>query len=225
MILGYLVLASVTVFIDEILHYYKRSSKLLSFFSSIIQLSYTLVHEFSHAITTVLTRGKVLEMKLHYNLSGHVRSSSNNWFSRVLVTYSGYTLPCLISIFFFNLMYLENFQWIIISYMIMSFISLIFIRNLYGFCWIIGFIGLLGWILYFNNPIIITHTAIFLSSILLISAVYSGFRILLFTFKFPGEDNDATSLSKNTWIPAKIWSFLFLIQSVLTGIISALIFL
>ena len=71
----------------------------------VLILTYTLVHEFAHAAVGSLADGEVLEMKLNYNASGHVVSATSDEGHSFVVTFAGYTLPCIISlIMYFNLM-------------------------------------------------------------------------------------------------------------------------
>lgn len=220
MIYFYTGLAIMIVFAEEILHRFRKRNKAIVVMSNILQLSYTLVHEFSHAFVSILLRGRVYEMKLNYDLSGHVVNSSDSRLKSVIVTYAGYTMPCFVAIGYYYLLLQGEFQWVLISYLAMAIFSMLFIRNWYGFFWLIGFVTLVSVCLYSQNLIVTEQLVLLLSSILLVTSVYAGFHIFIYTIHYPNNHSDTVSLQKITKIPAILWAILFLMQSVLcTGVV------
>jgi len=222
---GYIILALIITFLEHIFYRLRWHNKLILSFKQIFEVPYTMVHEFSHAFLALVTSGKVYKMTLHYDLSGSVLNSTSNWLARVLTTYAGYTGPCLVSYLLYYFLQNKLYDYILISFLIMAIVSFIFIRNWYGFIWLSGFISLLIYCGLSKNEQLIMHSMMFLSAIVLVGTVYSGYRVLLISFKEPRENHDASILAKYTFLPAQFWGVIFCAQSFASGIIIVLKFL
>ena len=186
---------------------------LIPYINRVFKTLYTLIHEFFHAFTSILTSGKVEKIELYKNNEGIALTKSSNRFSAILISLSGYILS---SIFAWSLSYLiinKNYIYILYLLIIISTISLIFfVRNLYGIIWIICCLSILILTLFYKNTNTIYYSSIFYTSILLIESFISPFILMYIYLKF-SKSGDAENLKKITKIPAIIWILCFIIFS------------
>jgi len=87
---------------------------------------------------------------------------------------------------------------------------ILWIRNWYGFVWIILFCALNGWLIYTGNQQYINIAALFYAIVVMIEAVSSSVILLFLSIKDSNAAGDATNLAKFTRIPAFVWALLFL---------------
>ena len=107
----------------------------------------TLIHEIGHQLTSMVTFGKAHKIHLFANTEGLAFSSHRFWIGRVLTTLAGYTFSSFMSASFF-LIYKGGYFLVIYILLAMLTISLFFwIRNWYGFFWILTFSGGFIWLL------------------------------------------------------------------------------
>jgi hypothetical protein len=175
----------------------------------------TLVHEFFHALlASIFTRRLSHTISLNHNASGLAITSINSWFSKVVVSYAGYTGSSLMAVGLFYLLHKSQYHLIIAIFTALTVVSaILWIRNLYGFIWSLSIISLLGWMLYHRLTVLMMHVGMFLSAIILVQSVITAFYILKLSFVKRKEAGDATSLADATYIPAAIWGLLFCSQS------------
>ena len=123
------------------------------------------------------------------------------------------------SAIFLSLIYKGRYNLVIYIILAMLTISLFFwIRNWYGFFWILTFSGGCVWLLRNVESAIIENVVLFLVSILFVQSIKSAFEIMYLSFKRPDQAGDATSLAQLTYfIPAQLWGIVFFIQSIYFG--------
>ncbi|KAA0548401.1 M50 family metallopeptidase [Bacillus sp. BGMRC 2118] len=202
-------------FIITLIHHI-YSHPILNFFQNLVILVYTLVHEFAHALFVFMTSGEMEAMELHFEGSGFVIHEYEHPFAAILCTFAGYSVPCLISLGFYVLLDMGYSSIVLILLAAIAVVSLLFIRNWYGFLWLSSFIGLLVLVYSNGSTTFIEHTSMFLSSIVFAGSVYGGWRIFVASFKQPDDAGDATCLAELTYVPAQIWGFIFLCISLIT---------
>lgn len=170
---------------------------------------YTLIHEFFHAITAVLTSGNVLKIELYFNNEGIAVTKTKSKISSFLVSISGYAVSSIFAYFLSFLLLKNNNYYIIYIVGSISIISLLFfIRNLYAILWIIGFIGFLIFSLLFKNNVLIYYTTILISLILIFESLLSPLILNYIYFKNK-KGGDAENLKSITKIPIFIWLLVF----------------
>lgn len=179
----------------------------------------TLIHEVGHALVAMLTFGKVDKIKLFANTSGVAWSSSKFWVGRVLTSLAGYPIASATSYLFLYFIRNQKYMYILVIIIAILVFSLIFwVRNIYGFFWIITFLGSITIIINSGNMNLIENILLFISCILFVEAISSAFAIFKLSFIDPKNAGDATSLSRSIiLIPAPIWGILFFAQSLLFG--------
>ncbi|MFC3884128.1 M50 family metallopeptidase [Bacillus songklensis] len=184
-----------------------------------IALCNTLLHEVFHVICAACLSGRIAhKISLHSDASGLAITRINSRFARVLVFYAGYTGSSLTAIGLFYLVEKGYFNIIIYFFITLAIISvLLWVRNFYGFFWAISFISLLGFITYKKYEIVMMHTSIFLSSVVLLQSIFTAFTVFKLSFIQRKDAGDATNLAQATFIPAPVWGTVFFGQSLYAG--------
>lgn len=186
-----------------------RNNKIVKY----IVVLQTLVHEFGHALTAVLLGSKVKKIELFENTEGLTISVSKNKLASFFITISGYFF----SSFFASaclFLYLKQ-ETQLIAYAltaILLFSFLFWIRNGYGFLWSISWIAVIivaPWHAFSSFFIAVAVI------VLVLESMRSAWVIFYLTIKDRKSAGDATSLQKQTGIPAIAWGFIFFLQGIL----------
>jgi len=179
-----------------------------------ISMINTLIHENGHALAALLVNGKVYSIKLFQNTSGEAVTGRRGWFSSIVISYAGYTFSSVVVYICFMLLNKGLFIGILYGFLVIASLNLLlWIRNIYGVCWLVSFILLCGWIIYSEQAGLQTFFAYFLSCILLIQSVSSAFQIFMLSIVQRKSAGDASSLANYTKLPAVLWGFLFFLQA------------
>jgi len=110
-------------------------------FSSLFRNLDTMVHEFGHALVTLLLSGSVLRIELYANHSGVTYSAIEAGGRAVLVSLSGYTLASLFALLLFYLYAKGRHQWgLILASTVALLMLLLYVRGGFGMIWLSGFI-------------------------------------------------------------------------------------
>ncbi|WP_445488684.1 M50 family metallopeptidase [Niallia sp. 03133] len=183
-----------------------------------IALINTLIHEVCHVIAAIFTGQKLRlrhKINLHYDSSGIAITQIDSWLGQIVVAYMGYTGASLATYGFFYLLSKHYYTAILYIFLTVAFLStILWIRNIYGFVWILSFIVIVCWIIYKDNSFFIVNISIFLSCVMLVQSVLTAFIIFKTSIQQRKHAGDATALAKATKIPAVIWGTLFFSQSV-----------
>lgn len=179
-------------------------------FSSFFRNVDTLIHEFGHALLTLLLSGKVHYIYLFSDHSGVTYSTVIEMWQFIPISLAGYMLSAIFTITLFFL-YNRNKQQkgLIILSLITLICVILFVRNTYGIIWCIGFIALnIGayllpwkWIRDFYYLLI--------AFICLVESVIGPVYLLVKSITLPAGAGDAANLSEITFVPAIVWSLLF----------------
>lgn len=214
----YLTVATLMAVIPSLIGAFSFSRRVLIKVKTIFEIPNVLIHEVSHAVAAILTFGRVHSISLYSTNEGVAVTSSSNWLSRIIVSYAGYTGASGAAVGLYYLLYKGQYEWIIYIFMGITILSTIFwVRNFYGFLWSIAFVSGMGYIVWNQMGILLLHTSIFLSSIVLIQSIWTSFVILKLSFTQRKEAGDATNLAKSTFIPAMVWGTLFAVQASVAG--------
>lgn len=204
----YFILAGLFFVFPEIIsHYVKlspRSYKFLIKVKNFIAMPNTIIHELSHIIAAFMTGGRGHSIKINSDLSGVAVISSNSRLSKIIIGLAGYIGASFISYLLMSLFIEENFVVLNRVLIVMFGITVLLIRNWYGFFWLV-FVGVA---VYVFSPI---PTSIILMILLICSmeSWLSAFRVLSLAYTDPNAKSDATDLKNLTKIPAKFWGLLF----------------
>lgn len=184
-----------------------------------IALCNTLLHEVYHVIMAACFSGKTAhKISLKNDASGLAVTSVNSRFGKVLTCYAGYTGSSLTAIGMFYLVNKGYFTLIIYFFITLTAISvLLWVRNVYGLFWGITFVSFLAFIVYKKYEMVIIHTSIFLSSVVLLESIWTAFTVFKLSFLQRKNAGDATCLAQLTFIPAAVWGTVFFSQSLYAG--------
>lgn len=188
----------------------------------------TLIHELSHAIMAILTKGKVTEIKLNDNASGSCTTKSKGKFKTFLVSSAGYIFSALFSYLLFYSIGEEWNKYFFYFFLAISVISLIFwIRNAYGIIWTLAFASINFALILIPNAIhnYSNYILLIFGLLIAIDNLIACLTIVYISIITPKKAGDATNIAKTTKIPAFIWSLLFLAFSVFIIYKSYLLFL
>jgi hypothetical protein len=182
----------------------------------------TIFHEVGHALFTLLTRGQVKAIRVHPDGSGDTLSAQDMrgyYFSRIIVLLSGYAFPILVGLTGGLSVYYQNYMigfWLIVA---VSLISIIFIRNLFGFA-IVLIYGAIVALSYFVLQDYLPYIIVFLSGLAFFGGVRDLVTISGNMFSKHATDGSDFSIMKETLhIPKRIgvvleWSYVLVLGTI-----------
>lgn len=175
----------------------------------------TLIHETGHALMSIITGGKVQSISLFSNTEGVTLSSHRYWLGGFLTSIAGYLFASFMAYLYLILIYKRKSKYVLLILLGTLLISLLFwIRNAYGFFWIITIIAVFTWVLIKGSKTILEYFALFITSLVLVESVTSSFEIMYLSFVSPSRAGDATNLANMTFlIPTLVWGVAFFIQA------------
>jgi hypothetical protein len=171
----------------------------------------TLVHESGHAFMAIATNGSVLKVELFSDLSGMAKTASGSWFSRFMVSLSGYMFSSVMAwVLFFmaNAGLYEIVLWVLLGFGLVN--LLFFVRNSYGIFWLLSFVTGVGTVLYFNNAMANTVFVVCALMLLLGDSFISTLELFFIAVKKPANAGDARNLKDLTHLPTFFWALVFL---------------
>lgn len=179
----------------------------------------TLIHEFGHGLAAILCGGRLKQIHLYANTEGVALTTHTDWFSKFLTSLAGYIFTSVFGLLSIWIISIGATKLLIFIYLCVLVLTLLlWIRNFYGFIWIISFAGLFLLLLIYANDFYIEHILLLLTCIIYIESIKSAFIIMYLSFKQPQEAGDTTSLKEITkLIPTCIWGILFFVQSLYFG--------
>lgn len=180
-------------------------------FSSFFRNVDTLVHEFGHAIVTLLVSGKVLYIHLFADHGGVTYSSAaaHSW-RFILIALAGYIVSTVFAVLLFYGYARGKQQTGLMAILILTAISLLFfVRNGYGVMWCIGFLLLTAAICFCPWPWLRQGYYLLVAFIALVESVLGPVFLLILAVQNPGQAGDAANLARLTPVPAALWALLF----------------
>ena len=171
----------------------------------------TAVHELGHAIVSLLLSGEVQKIELFSNSEGVTVTHCSRTWKAFLVSLAGYPFASAVSYVCFYLLNQGFEKGLIIGFVVLFVLMLLlWIRNLYGFFWVILFGGgNIALLYYVTDPKILFLVALFYVTILFTESLRSSLVILYLSFRTPQQAGDASNLKNYTHIPAWFWGILF----------------
>lgn len=185
-------------------------------FSNWFRMLDTMIHEFGHAIATLLTSGKVNRIELYPNHSGVTYSSllAVGW-SRFIVSIAGYTSASLFAIaLFFSYSKWKHTAGLITITTIALLSALLFVRNSYGLIWLFIFI-LINVLFLLIDDRLRSFYYLLLAFLCLEESVTAPLTLFILAITSPDQAGDATNLANLTGVPAVFWALFFVAFSLL----------
>jgi hypothetical protein len=179
-------------------------------FSAFFKNIDTLIHEFGHAIMTLALSGSVMDIALYSDQSGVTRSAVSNGWSMLPIGLAGYMTASLFTLYLFTSYAKGRQRSGLIAITIIAAVTLVlFVRNGYGFTWLIGFIAFNVVVLMFAGKGISRFYYLLIAFLSLEESVFGPIWLNIAAVIRPGKAGDATVLSQTTSIPALVWSIWF----------------
>jgi hypothetical protein len=179
-------------------------------FSSFFKNIDTLIHEFGHAMVTLALSGQVMSIELYADHSGITRSAVADNGSMIPIGLAGYMTASLFTWFLFAA-YARGKQriGIMVTALIAIAALLLFVRNGFGFTWLLGFTGLNIVVLIFGGDRVSRIYLLVIAFLSLEESVFGPLWLNLAAMLRPKEAGDAAILNNVTSVPTVVWSLWF----------------
>lgn len=182
----------------------------------VLKVYNTLIHESAHAFMSLVFKGEIDKIDLFYDASGVTVTKNNGKFAAFFVSIAGYiTPPLLVLAMLILIKYGYNNAIFYFLFSLIMINLILFVRNLYGILWLIANAVIIFLCINNTNTLVMFHISVALSSLILAESILSTIILLKISIKSPNKAGDATNLQKLTYLPAIIWSVLFLAISLI----------
>lgn len=170
----------------------------------------TLIHEVGHALMALIVQGEVLSIELFSDTSGVAVTRTNNKLKQFLVSIAGYPFSSAMSVLFFYMIKQGYEQALLVLFASLAVITLIlWIRNWYGFFWLVIFITILTITFFYAEPLIRFAICVFFAAMMMFDSVVKSFIVLYLSIRYSKQSGDAYNLKQVTYLPAFFWGLLF----------------
>ncbi|WP_159888394.1 M50 family metallopeptidase [Paenibacillus puerhi] len=174
----------------------------------------TMIHEFGHALVTLLLSGKVMYIELYANHSGVTYSQVSSRWSLIPISLAGYVIASLFALLLFRLRAVDKERLGLQLMTVVAVLSLVlFVRNQAGIIWLLGFITLTILMLALAPRWLRDLYYLLLAFLTLEESVFGPFSLMLYAWRDASKAGDATNLALVTPIPAIGWALLFTLIS------------
>lgn len=184
-------------------------------FSSLFRNLDTMIHEFGHALMTLVLSGSVLRIELYADHSGVTYSAIQDGGRAILVSLSGYLLASLFALLLFYLYSKGRHDWgLILATGVALIMLVLYVRGSFGMMWLSGFITLNVLMLALWKKLS-KYYYLLLAFLTLEESVMGSFFLVYAAALSPSRAGDASNLARMTPIPAIFWAILFFMFSLL----------
>ncbi|BCG57618.1 M50 family metallopeptidase [Paenibacillus sp. URB8-2] len=184
-------------------------------FSSLFRNLDTMIHEFGHALVTLLLSGQVLRIELYADHSGVTYSAVQAGFRSVLVSLAGYPSASLFALLLFYLYARGRKEWgLILAAGIALVMLVLYVRSGFGMLWLAGFAGL-NIVMLFLGKGVRKFYYLLLAFLTLEESVAGTLYLVSAALYSPSRAGDAANLAHLTGMPAVIWAALFFLFALL----------
>lgn len=181
-------------------------------FSAFFRNVDTMIHEFGHALVTLIVSGHVMYIELYVDHSGITQSAVTSMWEMIPIALAGYMAASLFAWFLFA-MYAQGKQRR--GLMLLNLIAIVslvlFVRNGFGMIWLVGFVAINAVVLIWPGKTLSKYYYLLIAFLSLEESVFGPITLLLTAFTHPNEAGDAAVLSGATFIPAVVWTVWFTI--------------
>ncbi len=194
-------------------------------FSSLFRNLDTMIHEFSHAMVTLLTSGRVSRIELNADHSGVTYSMITSAWSGLPIGLAGYMGSSIFAVWMFYLYHKRQQRvGIIVTASIALMMLILYVHHGFGVIWLIGFIVVS--ILMLIGPEWLRNGYFMLIMFLTLEeSVISALTILLMSVTSPSAAGDAAGLARQFFLPPVVWGAWFAVFSIWCASRAARLFL
>jgi len=176
----------------------------------------TLVHELSHAVVTLLLSGDVRVIYLFADQSGVTYAAYSSAWKAIPISLAGYIGSALFSVLLFKLYAARKERTGLLIVAILAALGLIlFVRNGYGMLWCGGYAALTFVIYMIAPPWLQKGYYLLIAFICLVESALSPLILIWLSLVDPSSAGDAAGLRGVTYVPAFVWSLVFMAVSLL----------
>lgn len=184
-------------------------------FSSLFRNLDTMIHEFGHALMTLVLSGSVLRIELYADHSGVTYSAIQDGGKAILVSLSGYLIASLFALLLFYLYSKGRYDWgLILATSVALIMLVLYVRGSFGVMWLSGFI-ILNVLMLVLWKRVSKYYYLLLAFLTLEESVMGCFFLVYAAALSPSRAGDASNLARMTAVPAIFWAILFLAFSLL----------
>lgn len=183
----------------------------LPYVQTILRPLYTLVHEFSHALTALVLGNKIKEIEIKPDCSDSCSSLSKNKLRSFIVSLVGYTVPPILSCLILAHLTSSFLKPIFIVFTVFALIALVlYIRKTFATVWTIG-------LCMFQIAVLcvpwlesrMVYILYLYASVLLVESLFASVTLLYINLINARKAGDAYNLQKISHLPAIFYSVLF----------------
>jgi hypothetical protein len=170
----------------------------------------TMIHEFGHAVATLLLSGEVFYIHLFANHSGVTLSAVSQGWRLIPVSLAGYTTASLFAWYLFYTYRQGNQkQGLAVATAIGAASLIFFVRNPYGMVWVAGFVVLNLLAMTIVGRRLRNLYFLFVAFLTLEESVFGAVSLAIAGVVSPEQAGDATNLARFTGVPAVLWGVCF----------------
>jgi hypothetical protein len=183
-------------------------------YSSVFRSLDTMVHEFGHAVVTLLLSGQVMYIELFADHSGVTYSKASSGWSLIPISLAGYMLASLFAVFLFRSQAKGKQRFGLQMITLIAIVSLVlFVRNTYGIVWISCFTILNIFMLALAPRWLMNVYYLLIAFLTLEESVFGPISLAVYAYLDPTKAGDASNLSRFTPFPSLAWAVLFVLFS------------
>lgn len=163
----------------------------------------TLVHEYGHAVTGLLTNAHVRKIKINWNSSGEtatLRRSTLLPIGSTLTTLAGYPAPIIFGAVLLAFMDAEWWRVAAGIITVLGFFFLLFIRNFFGLIMALLWIVVFGFLAIFDSPYN-TEITLWLGMLFFAGGIRDLIQLFIMWHFNDSEGSDLSILKEATGIP------------------------
>ncbi|MDQ0231819.1 hypothetical protein [Metabacillus malikii] len=132
--------------------------------------------------------------------------------------YAAYSGVSLAIVGLFYLIANQSFQFILLLFLVLVLLSVSqWIRRITSILWVLSFGTLLALPIYFNEPIVVMHLSIFLSSYLFVHSTFHALQLCTQSLLNRKDREVSGFLTRLKWIPSLLLGLILFSQSLLIG--------
>ncbi|MDO5683667.1 MAG: M50 family metallopeptidase [Propionibacteriaceae bacterium] len=171
----------------------------------------TTVHEAGHAVVALFTGRQLSGIRLHSDTSGLTVSRGRPRGAGMVATLlAGYLAPALVGLGASALLAAGRAA-LLLALLVAAFsLMLVMIRNLFGLLVLIVGLAAVGGAVWFLEPVQQSWVAYLVTWTLLLAAP----RPVLELWQRPSPTSDAGQLARISWVPARVWTTVFLLGTI-----------